>query len=64
MTIAPETTTPSDASRLDLVECELCGTRMRRNLEPHPLEIGSDAFISVARHRCAPRVTARRQTDA
>ena len=62
MRITLETTTPRDAGRPDVVECELCGTRMRPNLEPHPLEIGSDAFISIARHRCVPRITARRQT--
>jgi hypothetical protein len=61
MTHILETIAPRDASRPDVVACELCGARLRRNLEPHPLEVGSDAFISVARHRCTPRVAARRR---
>ena len=39
------------------VVCEICGTRLRVNTEPDRLEIGADARLSVARHRCIPRIT-------
>jgi hypothetical protein len=39
-----------------IVECDLCGTRLRRNDEPHPTEVGIDLLTPIARHRCAPRV--------
>jgi hypothetical protein len=41
----------------NIVECERCGTRLRRNDEPHPTEVGTDSFRPIARHRCAPSAT-------
>jgi hypothetical protein len=41
-----------------VVECELCGTCLRRNDEPDGLEVGADSLLPVASHRCIPRVTA------
>ena len=45
----------SAASRPRVVECELCGTRLRRNDEPDALEVGADSLLPVARHDCIPR---------
>jgi hypothetical protein len=42
-----------------IVKCALCGTRLRRNDEPDVLKVGADAVMTVARHRCVPRVTRR-----
>jgi hypothetical protein len=52
-----ESATRSEAPPADVVECGLCGTRLRHNDEPNLLEIGGDAFMTVARHRCVARVT-------
>ena len=41
----------------DLLECPLCGTRLRRNEVPDPTEVGRDMFLPIACHRCAPRIT-------
>ena len=41
----------------DVVECPLCGTRLRRNEEPAATEVGRDMYLPIARHRCTPRVT-------
>jgi hypothetical protein len=39
-----------------IVECPLCGTRLRRNDAPETNEVGRDSLMLVARHRCVPRV--------
>jgi hypothetical protein len=41
-----------------IVECPLCGTRLRRNDAPETDEVGRDSLMAVARHRCVPRVHA------
>lgn len=64
MTITPEPSTPGAVGPRNVVECGLCGTRLRQNPDPHQLEIGADAFVSVARHRCVPRITNRRRVHA
>jgi hypothetical protein len=47
---------PTLQSDQAIIECDLCGTRLRRNDEPHPTEVGTDLLTPIARHRCAPRV--------
>ena len=51
MTVSPEV----DTIEVDDVECQICGSRLQRNTEPHVLEVGSDSLRAVARHRCVPR---------
>jgi hypothetical protein len=51
----------SDTSRPEVVACELCGTRFRVRREPDPLEVGSDSLVTLASHRCVPRVSTRRR---
>jgi hypothetical protein len=55
MSIVPRTDDEQQRDR-EVVTCPLCGTRLRANLEPGATEVGSDSRMSVARHRCAPRV--------
>jgi len=61
-TVTTVTTGPAAAAPAtswpDVVECELCGTRLRSDDESDGLEVGA-ALLSVARHRCVPRVTMR-----
>jgi hypothetical protein len=53
-----DTRTLNEVARCEVVECRLCGTRLRHN-EPDRLEVGSDSLLTVAEHRCAPRITTR-----
>ena len=45
-----------EPSPRDLLECPLCGTRLHRNEEPDPTEVGGDMLLPIARHRCVPRI--------
>ena len=42
----------------NVVECDLCGTRLRPDHASDALEVGP-ALLTVARHRCVPRITLR-----
>lgn len=60
MTLAPATTTTIISHGPRVVECTLCGTRLRRD-DADVGEMSADSLVTVARHRCVPRVTIRRR---
>jgi hypothetical protein len=42
-----------------ILECPLCGTRLRHKEAPERDEVGRDSLMTIARHRCVPRVRSR-----
>jgi hypothetical protein len=49
--------------RPNIVECKLCGTRLRADSEPDVPEVDADTLLSVTRHRCVARVTTRTRSS-
>jgi hypothetical protein len=48
----------------NVITCPLCGTRLRRNDDPDAADMGRDSLMTVADHRCVPRVHARSTASA
>jgi hypothetical protein len=59
VTISTGTSTENSSGDVRVIACEMCGTRLRPNREPDGYEDRVNSLVSVARHRCVPRVTVR-----
>jgi hypothetical protein len=54
-------TSSTTARRQQLVVCTHCGTRLRPDDDCDSSNPHAELFVTVARHRCTPRVTPRTQ---
>jgi hypothetical protein len=53
-------TSRTTARRQHLVVCTRCGTRLRGEDDRDANNPDADLLVTVARHRCTPRVTSRK----